>query len=73
MGLIMVIVLFSRFFYVPGYLSRLELIAPLPETTIATLKLLGDATLVLAMAVGGLTIIIALIQGMAAHRLVQEV
>ena len=27
----------------------------------------------LAMAVGGLTIIIALIQGMAAHRLVQEV
>ena len=73
MGLIMVIVLFSRFFYVPGYLSRLELIEPLPESMIATLKLLGDATLVVALAVGGLTIIIALIKGMAAHRLAQEV
>ena len=73
MGLIMVIVLFSRFFYVPGYLSRLELIEPLPESMIATLKMLGDATLVLALAVGGLTIIIALIKGMAAHRLAQEV
>ena len=73
MGLIMVIVLFSRFFYVPGYLSRLELIKPLPESMITTLKILGDATLVLALAVGGLTIIIALIKGMAAHRLAQEV
>jgi hypothetical protein len=73
MGLIMVIVLFSRFFYVPGYLSHLELISPLPEATITTLKILGDATLVLALAVGGLTIIIALIKGMAAHRLAQEV
>ena len=72
MGLIMVIVLFSRFFYVPGYLSHLELITPLPEATIANLKMLGDATLVLALAVGGLTIIIALIKGMAAHRLAQE-
>ena len=72
MGLIMVIVLFSRFFYVPGYLSKLELIAPIQDTTIAYLKLLGDATLVLAMAVGGIAIIIALIKGMAAHRLAQR-
>ena len=72
MGLIMVIVLFSRFFYVPGYLSKLELIAPIQEATIAYLKLLGDATLVLAMAVGGIAIIIALIKGMAAHRLAQR-
>ena len=68
MGLIMVIVLFSRFFYVPGYLSKLELIAPMQESTISTLKLLGDATLVLALAVGGITIVVALIKGMAAHR-----
>lgn len=68
MGLIMVIVLFSRFFYVPGYLSKLNLIAPMQESTISTLKLLGDATLVLALAVGGITIIVALIKGMAAHR-----
>jgi hypothetical protein len=68
MGLIMVIVLFSRFFYVPGYLSKLGLIAPMAESTIASLKLAGDATLVLALAVGGITIIVALIKGMAAHR-----
>ncbi|HNI83513.1 MAG TPA: sulfite exporter TauE/SafE family protein, partial [Rhodocyclaceae bacterium] len=68
MGLIMVIVLFSRFFYVPGYLSKLGLIAPMAESTIANLKLAGDATLVLALAVGGITIIVALIKGMAAHR-----
>lgn len=68
MGLIMVIVLFSRFFYVPGYLSRLELIDPIPEATITTLKIFGDATLVLALATGGLTIVVALIKGMVAHR-----
>jgi len=73
MGLIMVIVLFSRFFYVPGYLSKLGLIEPIPDASIATLKLLGDATLVLALAVGGITIILALIKGMAAHRLAPEV
>jgi uncharacterized membrane protein YfcA len=68
MGLIMVIVLFSRFFYVPGYLSKLGMIAPMADSTIANLKLAGDATLVLALAVGGITIIVALIKGMAAHR-----
>ena len=72
MGLIMIIVLFSRFFYVPGYLSHLGLIDPIQESTIGTLKLLGDITLVIALAVGGLTIIIALIKGMAAHRRSQE-
>jgi hypothetical protein len=68
MGLIMIIVLFSRFFYVPGYLSHLGMIAPMQESTIDTLKLIGDATLVIALAIGGLTIIAALIKGMAAHR-----
>jgi hypothetical protein len=72
MGLIMIIVLFSRFFYVPGYLSHLNLIDPIQESTIATLKLLGDITLVIALAVGGITIIAALIKGMAAHRRSQE-
>ncbi len=72
MGLIMIIVLFSRFFYVPGYLSHLGLIDPIQESTIGTLKLMGDITLVIALAVGGLTIIAALIKGMAAHRRDQE-
>lgn len=72
MGLIMVIVLFSRFFYIPGYLSQLKLISPLPEATVHTLKLLGDGTLVLALLAGGVTIVVALIQGMASHRQAQQ-
>ncbi len=72
MGLIMIIVLFSRFFYVPGYLSHLGLIAPIQESSIATLKLFGDITLVIALATGGIAIVVALVKGMAAHRRSQE-
>jgi hypothetical protein len=68
MGLIMVIVLFSRVFYVPGYLATLGRIAPLDSDLAATLKWLGDMTLVLALAVGGLTILWVLVRGMAEHR-----
>jgi len=68
MGLIMVIVLFSRFFYIPGYLSQMGRIAPLAPEMVAKLKWLGDATLVLALAVGGLAIVWALVRGMAEHR-----
>ena len=68
MGLIMVVMLFSRFFYVPGYMAKLHLIAPLPQSTLATLKMLGDGTLVLALGVGAITIIVAIVQGMARHR-----
>lgn len=69
MGLIMVIVLFSRFFYIPGYLSDLGIIEKMQDSTISLMKIAGDATLVLALAVGGITIVVALIKGMAAHRL----
>lgn len=68
MGLIMVIVLFSRFFYIPGYLSRLGMIEPIAEDTVRALKWAGDATLVLALAVGALSILYALVKGMAEHR-----
>ena len=68
MGLIMVIVLFSRLFYIPGYLSQMGRIAPLDADLLAALKRLGDGTLVLALAVGGLAILWALIRGMAEHR-----
>lgn len=71
MGLIMVIVLFSRFFYIPAYLSKLQVIA-LSEETVRMLKLLGDGTLILALAAGGITIVIALIRGIAEHRRAQE-
>ena len=68
MGLIMVIVLFSRIFYIPGYLSQMGRIDPLPAGTVATLKWLGDGTLVLALAVGGIAVVWALLRGMAEHR-----
>jgi uncharacterized membrane protein YfcA len=68
MGLIMVIVLFSRVFYVPGYLSKLGVVAPLPEGTLTALKWFGDSTLAVALAVGGVTIVLALVRGMAEHR-----
>jgi uncharacterized membrane protein YfcA len=72
MGLIMIIVLFSRFFYIPTYLSKLQLIAPLSEENIHMLKLLGDGTLVLALATGGTAIVVALIKGVAEQRRAQE-
>jgi uncharacterized membrane protein YfcA len=68
MGAIMITVLFSRFFYIPGYMSKLGMIEPIPEETLSTLKLLGDATLVLALVIGAVIIIGALLKGMAAHR-----
>ncbi len=68
MGLIMVIVLFSRVFYLPGYLSKLGMIEPLPESALGALKWLGDGTLVLALAVGGIAIAAALAKGMAEPR-----
>jgi hypothetical protein len=68
MGLIMVIVLFSRFFYIPGYLASLGRIESIDARTLATLKMLGDGTLVLALAVGGLAILWALVSGMTQHR-----
>jgi uncharacterized membrane protein YfcA len=68
MGLIMLIVLVSRLFYIPGYLSQMGRIAPLEPELLATLKWLGDGTLILALAVGGLAILWALLRGMAEHR-----
>lgn len=68
MGVIMITVLFSRFFYIPGYLSQMGLIKTLTPETIKTLKILGDGTLVLALALGAIIIISALIKGMAAHK-----
>lgn len=68
MGVIMVTVLFSRFFYIPGYLSQLGMIEPLAPETIKTLKWIGDGTLVLALALGAIIIVSALIKGMAAHK-----
>jgi hypothetical protein len=73
MAVIMLTVLFSRFFYIPGYLSKLGMIAPLAADTAQKLKWLGDGVLYLALFVGGFTVISALLKGMKEHREQQAV
>ncbi len=68
MAVIMITVLFSRVFYIPGYLVKLQIIAPLPASTLNTLKLIGDGVLALALILGAATVLISLFKGMAEHR-----
>jgi len=68
MGLIMAIVLFSRIFYVPGYLSKLGLIAPLSENILALLKYIGDGVLFLALLAGAIAVIVSLARGIKEHK-----
>jgi uncharacterized protein len=68
MAVIMITVLFSRIFYIPGYLSKLHLIEPIQDSTIKTLKMIGDGVLALALILGAATVLIALFKGMAEHR-----
>jgi hypothetical protein len=72
MGLIMIIVLVSRFFYIPGYLSKLGLIDPWSDRTISMLKIMGDATLALALIAGATIVLVSLFRGMAEERLRNE-
>lgn len=73
MAAIMLIVLVSRFFYIPGYLSKLELIEPLGATMESNLKMIGDAVLVIALLTGAIIIITALLKGMAEHKRQHEI
>ena len=73
MAVIMLTVLFSRFFYIPGYLSELGMIEPLPETMIKALKLAGDGILAVALLLGAYTVLSALFKGMKAHKAQQAV
>lgn len=68
MAVIMLTVLFSRFFYMPGYLGKLDLITPLPEDSIKLLKLIGDGVLGLALVLGATIVLTSLYKGMRAHR-----
>lgn len=72
MAVIMLTVLFSRFFYIPGYLSNLHFIAPLDAETISTLKTLGDSVLAVALILGAVTVLTALTKGIAEHRKAEE-
>ena len=73
MAVIMLTVLFSRFFYIPGYLGDLGMIEPLPGTMIRALKLAGDGILAVALLLGAYTVLSALFRGMKAHKAQQAV
>jgi len=68
MATIMLLVLVSRFFYIPGYLSALELGPQLDAATEATLKSAGEVVLALALLFGAGMILSALVKGMLEHR-----
>ena len=73
MGLIMIIVLFSRFFKMPVYLSELNVIDNIAQSTTSILDNISFATLALALAVGAIGILASLIKGMVEHRKRHEV
>lgn len=68
MGMIMIIVLFSRLFKLPVYLSDLSLISTLGSNTANTLSQISFVTLALALIAGMLAILIALVKGIIEHR-----
>lgn len=68
MGMIMLIVLFSRLFKMPVYLSDLNLVAALGDAVRKLLDVMSFSTLVIALASGALVILIAIVKGMIEHR-----
>ena len=68
MGAIMLIVLLSRFFYIPGYLNKLGSLTTLSENTIARLDMVGQFILAFALMFGALIILGAMYRGMREHR-----
>ena len=68
MAVIMLTVLFSRFFYIPGYLGQLGMIEPLEASTVQALKWIGDGVLALALIVGAWTVLHALFKGIHEHK-----
>jgi uncharacterized protein len=69
MAAIMLLVLVSRFFYIPGYLSELGAIETLQQGTRSWLDGIGEGALVFALLFGALMILQALYKGMREHRL----
>lgn len=72
MATIMLIVLVSRFFKVPVYLSDMGLITAFSESTSSVLSTLSFSTLALALLTGAVAILVALIKGMADDRKAKE-
>lgn len=71
MGTIMVLVLLSRGFVIPVYLSELELIGRLADGTVRILKGVSSGIMVFALVTGAFIILSALRKGMRAERAAQ--
>ena len=69
MGVIMVIVLFSRALMVPVYLSQLGLIHTLADSTVKILKTTSFAIMALALIIGAFIVLKAMWQGRRAEKL----
>lgn len=69
MAAIMLLVLVSRFFYIPGYLGELGFIGTLEPGVRGLLDGIGQGALVFALLFGALMILQALYKGMREHRL----
>jgi uncharacterized membrane protein YfcA len=69
MGLIMVIVLFSRGLMVPVYMAQLGLIDKLGDGTVSLLKTASFAIMIFALLLGALIVLRAMWQGRQAERL----
>ncbi len=69
MGLIMVIVLFSRGLMVPVYLAQLGLIEKLSEGTVSLLKTTSFAIMIFALMLGAFIVLRAMWQGRQAERM----
>ncbi|TAN42354.1 MAG: sulfite exporter TauE/SafE family protein [Nitrospirae bacterium] len=69
MGLIMVIVLFSRALMVPVYLAQLGLISEISEITVKVLKNTSFAIMIFALVLGAFIVLKAMWQGRRAERL----
>ncbi|MDY6991839.1 MAG: TSUP family transporter [Pseudomonadota bacterium] len=73
MGVIMILVLFSRALQIPVYLSNLGQIEPLAETTMTILDNASFIMLILALVAGGIIIASALVHGFITHAREQKV
>ncbi|HEM46732.1 MAG TPA: permease, partial [Alphaproteobacteria bacterium] len=69
MAAIMLLVLVSRFFYLPGYLSELGTFEGLSRGAIEVLDGIGQGALAFALVFGAVMILHALYKGMREHRL----
>jgi uncharacterized membrane protein YfcA len=69
MGLIMVIVLFSRGLMVPVYLSQLGVIQTLSEATTKLLKTTSFAIMIIALLTGGIVVLKAIWKGLREEKL----